>query len=389
MQLPGTSLQSMVEEMKLIINEDINFMDSNGTIIASTDKNRIGQKHGGAIEAIRTRNSVIVNNGKDYSSSKEGVNLPIFLKGDIVGVVGITGKIEEIEKFSIIIQKICSIFVKDAFIEARKNILVEAKSHFIKEWINADFNAPNSLNDLEEKSHFVNIDIYQSRRVLLLEMTCIDKKINIINISKRINNANAFIKQYFEEKRNHVFLSNNTRSIILVNTNHYNIEYLVKLFQQTLKKKLLNDFKITLNVGIGSVFQSPKDLKKSYNESNRCLDFSKKHTENKIICYDDLHIEHIINELPIDIRNKIRDTVFSKLNEKDIELIMSTIDSYFNYNGSINQASEAMHLHKNTYQYRIKKLSMLTGYNLRNLQDAIFLYLAYVCYKMTPNNSIS
>jgi len=50
-------------------------------------------------------------------------------------------------------------------------------------------------------------------------------------------------------------------------------------------------------------------------------------------------------------------------------------------NGSINATSEELFVHKNTLQYRLKKVKEITGYDPRKLRDFTILYLAILLYK--------
>lgn len=82
----------------LVSNRTINIMDLDGTIIASTEKERIGTYHHGAKRVAETGEPVIIDAGnvKDYPGAKEGANLPILDQDQIIGVVGLYGREEEI-----------------------------------------------------------------------------------------------------------------------------------------------------------------------------------------------------------------------------------------------------------------------------------------------------
>jgi carbohydrate diacid regulator len=75
------------------IDYNINIMDRDGVIIASRDQGRVGSYHeaahrlvqsGGAVEAIAPGPGL-------PSGVKPGVNLPVAYKGEVIGVVGVTG----------------------------------------------------------------------------------------------------------------------------------------------------------------------------------------------------------------------------------------------------------------------------------------------------------
>ena len=86
--------QDFVEATSSLVGgRTINIMDREGTIIASTEKERIGTFHQGAAEVIATGKPVLIET-KDlprYPGAKEGYNMPIFLKDELIGVVGIFG----------------------------------------------------------------------------------------------------------------------------------------------------------------------------------------------------------------------------------------------------------------------------------------------------------
>ena len=56
------------------------------------------------------------------------------------------------------------------------------------------------------------------------------------------------------------------------------------------------------------------------------------------------------------------------------------LNVFFRCNGSLNEISEKLYIHKNTVQYKIKKIYDITGYDPRISNDAIILNLASRLY---------
>ena len=48
--------------------------------------------------------------------------------------------------------------------------------------------------------------------------------------------------------------------------------------------------------------------------------------------------------------------------------------------GSISETSKELIIHKNTLQYRLKKVKDMTGYDPRKLKDFTIVYLATLLY---------
>ena len=75
------------------IEQNINIMDRDGVIIASRDPSRVGTYHQAAHRLVSSGSSVeAIEPGADLPEGvRPGVNLPIVYKGEVIGVVGVTG----------------------------------------------------------------------------------------------------------------------------------------------------------------------------------------------------------------------------------------------------------------------------------------------------------
>ena len=82
----------------LVGGRTINVMNTDGIIVASTERQRIGSLHEGAREAVATGKTVNISRNQldRYPGAKEGCNMPLRVNGAIIGVVGIYGEPEQI-----------------------------------------------------------------------------------------------------------------------------------------------------------------------------------------------------------------------------------------------------------------------------------------------------
>ena len=106
MQLSRTNAEKIVKELNTVIDQSVNMMNEEGIIIASTDQERVGQIHEGARKIIEQNLEELVIRPEDvYEGSLEGVNYPIMIGGEVIGVVGITGPVKEVAKYGQITRK--------------------------------------------------------------------------------------------------------------------------------------------------------------------------------------------------------------------------------------------------------------------------------------------
>ena len=55
---------------------------------------------------------------------------------------------------------------------------------------------------------------------------------------------------------------------------------------------------------------------------------------------------------------------------------MKTAQCYYQNDRSVAQAAEKLYIHKNTLQYKLNNIYTKSGFNPRNFEDAVLLYLA-------------
>ena len=93
--------QDIVARTMRIIDTNINVMDARGRIIGSGDRERIGELHEGALLVLSQGRVVDIDDAvaKHLHGVRQGINLPLRLEGEIVGVIGLTGDPESLRKY--------------------------------------------------------------------------------------------------------------------------------------------------------------------------------------------------------------------------------------------------------------------------------------------------
>lgn len=94
--------QRIVDRAMTIINRNVNVMDRTGIIIGSGDSQRLHHVHEGALRVLEYGQAYEIGNChvKTLKGVQPGINLPIRFRGEIVGVVGVTGAPKEVAQFA-------------------------------------------------------------------------------------------------------------------------------------------------------------------------------------------------------------------------------------------------------------------------------------------------
>ncbi|MFI5617222.1 CdaR family transcriptional regulator [Streptomyces sp. NPDC051567] len=96
--IAGTTAQAIVDDIVGRLGVNVNIMDERGTITASGDRSRVGSLHEGALKVLETGLpfSVTGEGARGLHGTRAGVNLPLRLNDEIVGVVGVSGEPQEV-----------------------------------------------------------------------------------------------------------------------------------------------------------------------------------------------------------------------------------------------------------------------------------------------------
>ena len=103
----------IVETVKDICDHDINFIDCQGIIYASTDIKRIGSFHEAGLLAIKEKRIIEVYDDTSFNGSLQGVNLPVYYHDQIIAVIGISGKPDKVKKYAYLAQKITNLLIRE------------------------------------------------------------------------------------------------------------------------------------------------------------------------------------------------------------------------------------------------------------------------------------
>ena len=99
-----------------------------------------------------------------------------------------------------------------------------------------------------------------------------------------------------------------------------------------------------------------------------------------IMFYKELSVELFLDEISAGTMKKYLDKLFP-VEEEELGYFMTIVSVYFQVDGSITRMAEVLFMHKNTIQYKLKKLEALSGKDIRTPQGASVYYMALAFYK--------
>lgn len=152
---------------------------------------------------------------------------------------------------------------------------------------------------------------------------------------------------------------------------------------QSIEQAISSELSIKTVIGVGTIAKHLRELADRYKEAQVSIDVSNVFdTEKTIINYENLGIGRLIYQLPTTLCEMYLSEVFIKnpIDSLDQETL-GIITKFFENNLNISETSRKLFVHRNTLVYRLGKIKKLTGLDLREFDQAIVFKVALMVKK--------
>ena len=362
--------EEMTREIKGIVPFYFNIMDDTGTILTCTDQKRNGTKHKGTfLMTAQNLDELIVEQDNQYPGCTMGVLFSIRFGGKIIGFVGIRGMPEKIIDYGRIIQKMTELLVYEKFENYRQEANDHANNVLIENMIQG--NQENTFFDMKQELTKRGLDYKGNFTIAIIKFqppSVLSQDLDLERIKQKIMR-----RQILDDlsKRN-ILVSNYPDYSIVVS--NQSTEDLYRLLQST-ENYVVHQYKTGL-VGAISRETSSNNLAKAYMEASAMIRFLSEENKRGIYQYRASELSFILKQIvPVHSENLCQE-VFQHCSQEERYEFANFIIAYMDCDGSLKLMSDRYFLHKNTIQYKIKKIYKKTGYDMRRLQDLFVLYIA-------------
>lgn len=372
MQLSRHSAQQIVEQIGKLVRQNINLMDESGHIIASTDRKRIGSFHQGAYRIISERlPELYVTPEMETPSVRQGINLPLEVKGNVVGVIGITGGYQEVFAYGQIVKKMTEILIAESWEQEQQRLDNRVLTRFLEEWVlGTGMTNPQTLSD---RGFALGIDIRTPRRVIVVSIRDVTAAVSSLQGQMLIQEVEKTVANCAKSWYGTIFFRNAARQILLLPKRS---EGEIQRFVQKITDTVYQAHGVGVLLGIDG---QAADIHTAYLQANRAWSIAA-HRKSGIACYSDLRAELILDDISAAKKAEYLRRIFPEKKPEQIREYIALLSAYFSAEGSLQEAAEALFIHKNTLQYRLRRLAEETGLDVRKPSQAPSLYLATLFY---------
>ncbi|PJM78346.1 CdaR family transcriptional regulator [Bifidobacterium scaligerum] len=400
---------TIVENIKGALSHDINFFDTNGHIIASTDPTRVDTDHEAARLAARTKQSVAVDAEHQFAGARDGINVPVMQGDAVIAVIGITGERAEVEPFGNVIKKMTEILVRENMEQVSRfdrrmmaanltNLLIAPQPDtglidYLTDTLNVDLTVPRvvAVGRLHVPQELRNTTVQRVGSV-----PASTSQDSTYDMADRLmaDQPHSLYSMYGGEFR--VILAANS-NVVDGTTAHWEV-------LDRISQAVSQSTGYPLVFGVSEPVCAIADYREAYLQARSAeLWLAFLHQQRNIAAdaeaaasitpeintdyprtldYDDSALGMALCAIKDTTAERFSNRILSGLTEEEKDEAAVLFDAYTRHNGSIGRTAEELFLHKNTVQNRLNKIARTTGYNPRDLSDYTLLALAFALRRL-------
>jgi carbohydrate diacid regulator len=342
--------------MKEATKRPVGVVDSEGTVVASSDLSTIGVNIGVLPVSDEPGDAILKSHGKTFKpldNTGAKYDYAVFAEGE--------------DDFARTLCILASIAVSEAKVHFDENNDISA---FVKSII-MDNILPGDIFVRAKELHFAT---ETPRAAILVRQT------GVPDLA-----AMSLIGEMFPDKTRDFVIAVGAQDIVLVTelpSGDESSETLESI-ALAIEEKLLHELGVQTVIGVGLPARSLRELADRYKEAQVAIDVGKVFdTEKTIIYYENLGIGRLIYQLPTKLCEMFLSEVFKKnpIESLDNETLY-TISKFFENNLNVSETSRKLFVHRNTLVYRLEKIKKITGLDLRELDHAIVFKVALMVKK--------
>ena len=345
--------QQIVDTLKTICSHDINFIDVQGRICASTDPVRVGSYHVGGHEAAQIGQIVTIDRDDPLRDVRHGINMPIRFHGSTVAVIGITGAPEEVQKYADLAQRLTLLLLREHEIDARNYDTRTQTGYLVRALIDRENIAPAfasevlARNGLSDDGGAWRTAVVQLRRDHEHPLSAVEAAVqDAVKGTGRCLVAYRFPNEY----------------VLIFDDGE------APRWEGTLRR-LAAAWAADIRVAVGSARRlSRQDL--SFQAAKLALQ-SLEAGEN-FAAYESVRLEILLGSVPPNAADAYLAKCLDGLDAADKELL----NLYFACEMSLKATAARCYLHINTVQYRLRRVKERCGLDPRRFREASELYTA-------------
>lgn len=389
MTLTTKIVQPFIATLEEALHYKVTITDTNGYIVGSSDPARLNQFHPSAYEILCERQPIeswdIATDS--YVNVPEGVQLGygerVIYDGECIGLIGLVGAPEEIKQSIKTAQLVLQLMLDRKKASDELKLISKDKKAFLLRLLQGQYGSPEWI---KERADTYKIDLSRPRYVLTVQINLekFDEK-SPLELSQIKETMHRAIRSIFFEQEDLLYEYDTGETVLLTAGKHSDASQRRRQIEKAavrLYAELREQCKVSALIGVSEECGDYTGIPLALRQGRMAAEIGAK-TENGegLYFYSQMRLGRIVASFSPEIRPILQRDILSKLLENHADSLLETLFSYFEMNGNVSQTAEKLFIHRNTLQYRFRKIKEITGFDIYHIDDFVQLRLAVLQYR--------
>ena len=389
MTLTTKIVQPFIATLEEALHYKVTITDTNGYIVGSSDPARLNQFHPSAYEILCERQPIeswdIATDS--YVNVPEGVQLGygerVIYDGECIGLIGLVGAPEEIKQSIKTAQLVLQLMLDRKKASDELKLISKDKKAFLLRLLQGQYGSPEWI---KERADTYKIDLSRPRYVLTVQINLekFDEK-SPLELSQIKETMHRAIRSIFFEQEDLLYEYDTGETVLLTAGKHSDASQRRRQIEKAavrLYAELREQCKVSALIGVSEECGDYTGIPLALRQGRKAAEIGAK-TENGegLYFYSQMRLGRIVASFSPEIRPILQRDILSKLLENHADSLLETLFTYFEMNGNVSQTAEKLFIHRNTLQYRFRKIKEITGFDIYHIDDLVQLRLAVLQYR--------
>ena len=389
MTLTTKIVQPFIATLEEALHYKVTITDTNGYIVGSSDPARLNQFHPSTYEILCERQPIeswdIATDS--YVNVPEGVQLGygerVIYDGECIGLIGLVGAPEEIKQSIKTAQLVLQLMLDRKKASDELKLISKDKKAFLLRLLQGQYGSPEWI---KERADTYKIDLSRPRYVLTVQINLekFDEK-SPLELSQIKETMHRAIRSIFFEQEDLLYEYDTGETVLLTAGKHLVASQRRRQIEKAaarLYAELREQCKVSALIGVSEECGDYTGIPLAMRQGRMAAEIGAK-TENGegLYFYSQMRLGRIVASFSPEIRPILQRDILSKLLENHADSLLETLFTYFEMNGNVSQTAEKLFIHRNTLQYRFRKIKEITGFDIYHIDDLVQLRLAVLQYR--------
>lgn len=389
MTLTTKIVQPFIATLEEALHYKVTITDTDGYIVGSSDPARLNQFHPSAYEILCERQPIeswdIATDS--YVNVPEGVQLGygerVIYDGECIGLIGLVGAPEEIKQSIKTAQLVLQLMLDRKKASDELKLISKDKKAFLLRLLQGQYGSPEWI---KERADTYKIDLSRPRYVLTVQINLekFDEK-SPLELSQIKETMHRAIRSIFFEQEDLLYEYDTGETVLLTAGKHSDASQRRRQIEKAaarLYAELRVQCKVSALIGVSEECGDYTGIPLALRQGRMAAEIGAK-TENGegLYFYSQMRLGRIVASFSPEIRPILQRDILSKLLENHADSLLETLFTYFEMNGNVSQTAEKLFIHRNTLQYRFRKIKEITGFDIYHIDDLVQLRLAVLQYR--------